>query len=1096
MSTLKHLRSSTADKRPTASGMADGQIAINTASGTPGLYIRDTASGIVKVGPAHVGTTAPNATPAGSAGNSRGEFWIDEATTTPGLKYWNGSAFTNLTPSGTTTTVGLVELATNAETQDGSDALRAVTPAGLQSKVSDSISTTSSTTIASATAVKTAYDVANAALPRAGGTVTGQLLISPSGSLVFEGSSDDSFETTFEVVNPTADRTITFPDVTGTVITSADTGTVTSAMIANGAITNDDINASAAIALSKLATGALPTAITVASANIVDGTIVDADVNASAAIAGTKISPNFGSQNTTTTGTSTAASFIPTSSTAPTNGLYLSGTNTVALATASTGRLFVDASGRVGIGAAPAVNLDVYGSNLAGRFISTTGTSCFIRFDGTGASTPFVGILGGIGVFGNTDASPIAFNTNGLERMRLTSDGRLGVGTSAPGTPLSISHPSNAFIEVTNSTAAKSNYVGTNSSGDLDLNGSGSQNILLKTAGNERLRVDSSGRVGIGTASPGHILDCSSSVNTDAAVRITNASTGTGAIAEFLASNGTSTAWFGIGGTNYTPYAQIRAGGAAIYTGSAAGIGLSADNANGYISFGTGAGAHERARLTSDGRLGLGTSGPSDRLTIQNTSGGAGIGLLGSGNAYLSMDAGVGATAGNQVSYIDFKLNGTLGANFALNEGTSGSPLEINSAVANNVVLVTGGGKVGIGTTSPGEALAVSGKLWVADDFAEPASTSDRGDITITNATGPADLLFLDRGLAATRIGVDTNDSGNFKFVTDREFVFRRGGTSYSAFNTGSESCRIDSSGRLLVGTSTSISEQFSGQARIQTAGTNYYGIASFQYSNDIVENVLTIAKSRGTSVGSHVVVQSGDNLGMIRFQGSDGTGFIQAASITASVDGTPGTNDMPGRLIFSTTADGASSPTERMRIQQNGTVLIGTTSTISIGSGTTDGVQIEPTALAISRDGQPVGYFRRRSSDGQLFQFYRDTTQVGNISVTTTSTSFVTSSDYRLKENVVPLTGAIDRLSQLQVHRFNFIADPDKTVDGFIAHEAQAVVPECVTGTKDEVDEEGNAMYQGIDQSKLVPLVVAALQEALAEIETLKTKVAALEAK
>lgn len=289
-SVLKHLRSSTADKRPTASGLADGQLAINTASGTPGLFFKDSAGNVVKVGPVHVDATAPNASPAGSAGNSIGEMWVNNTTTIPGLHYYTGAAFVNLTPSGTTTTPGLVELATPAETQTGSDGVRAVTPSGLQSKLSDSISTTSSTSIASSTAVKTAYDLANAALPRTGGTVTGQLLISPSGSLVFEGSTDDSFETTLAVVNPaTADRTITFPDITGTVITNADTGTVTSAMIADGTIVDGDINTSAAIALSKLATGALPSGITIASANIVDGSIVNADINAAAAIVDTKL---------------------------------------------------------------------------------------------------------------------------------------------------------------------------------------------------------------------------------------------------------------------------------------------------------------------------------------------------------------------------------------------------------------------------------------------------------------------------------------------------------------------------------------------------------------------------------------------------------------------------------------------------------------------------------------------------------------------------------------------------------------------------------------------------------------------------------------
>ena len=102
---------------------------------------------------------------------------------------------------------------------------------------------------------------------------------------------------------------------------------------------------------------------------------------------------------------------------------------------------------------------------------------------------------------------------------------------------------------------------------------------------------------------------------------------------------------------------------------------------------------------------------------------------------------------------------------------------------------------------------------------------------------------------------------------------------------------------------------------------------------------------------------------------------------------------------------------------------------------------------------------------------------------------------DYRLKENVVSLTGAKTRLQQLLPKRFNFIGKTDVLVDGFLAHEAQTIVPESITGTKDEVDSDGNAVYQAIDQSKLVPLLTAALQEAFAEIASLTTRVATLEA-
>jgi hypothetical protein len=84
-------------------------------------------------------------------------------------------------------------------------------------------------------------------------------------------------------------------------------------------------------------------------------------------------------------------------------------------------------------------------------------------------------------------------------------------------------------------------------------------------------------------------------------------------------------------------------------------------------------------------------------------------------------------------------------------------------------------------------------------------------------------------------------------------------------------------------------------------------------------------------------------------------------------------------------------------------------------------------------------------------------------------------------------MTGALDRVSQLKPRRFNIIADADKTVDGFLAHEVQEIVPEAITGEKDAVDEEGNPDYQGIDQSKLVPLLVGAIQELKAEIDELK---------
>ena len=134
----------------------------------------------------------------------------------------------------------------------------------------------------------------------------------------------------------------------------------------------------------------------------------------------------------------------------------------------------------------------------------------------------------------------------------------------------------------------------------------------------------------------------------------------------------------------------------------------------------------------------------------------------------------------------------------------------------------------------------------------------------------------------------------------------------------------------------------------------------------------------------------------------------------------------------------------------------------------------------------------RTSNIDGTLrsmVSFERNGTAVGTILCSNSATQYNTSSDHRLKENVVTMSNATDRLKQLQPKRFNFILNPDITVDGFLAHEVQSVVPEAISGTKDEVDSDNNPVYQAIDHSKLVPLLTAALQEAVTKIEVLETR-------
>jgi len=209
------------------------------------------------------------------------------------------------------------------------------------------------------------------------------------------------------------------------------------------------------------------------------------------------------------------------------------------------------------------------------------------------------------------------------------------------------------------------------------------------------------------------------------------------------------------------------------------------------------------------------------------------------------------------------------------------------------------------------------------------------------------------------------------------------------------------------------------------------------------------------------------------------------------------------GYMTFHTDANKATgsgiNPTERMRVHSGGNVTIGTTDTSLFSNGASGnvGVHLHPSGyFDAARSSAAILHCNRLDSTGVIAYFYQNGgTSSGSISVTATTTAYNTTSDYRLKENVTAMTGSTARLMSLNPVQFNFIEEPGTIVDGFLAHEAAAVVPEAVLGEKDAVDGEGNPEYQGIDQSKLVPLLVAALQEANNKIDALEARIDALEA-
>jgi len=233
--------------------------------------------------------------------------------------------------------------------------------------------------------------------------------------------------------------------------------------------------------------------------------------------------------------------------------------------------------------------------------------------------------------------------------------------------------------------------------------------------------------------------------------------------------------------------------------------------------------------------------------------------------------------------------------------------------------------------------------------------------------------------------------------------------------------------------------------------------------------------------------------------------------------DGAAGGSFGPGGAVVwnagNTSLSFGTNNAQRMRIDSDGLVRCGNDLNRAKRDANSVGMKIATshpqTALEIETATGGTRYNIR---------FWQGSTEQGRIETGSGSTTYATSSDYRLKENIVPVTDGIERLQQLNPSRFNFIAHPSRTVDGFLAHEVQDIVPEAISGEKDAVevwqegeelpdgvsigdnklDEDGNTIpkYQGIDQSKLVPLLTAALQEAIGKIETLETANASLEAR
>jgi hypothetical protein len=444
-------------------------------------------------------------------------------------------------------------------------------------------------------------------------------------------------------------------------------------------------------------------------------------------------------------------------------------------------------------------------------------------------------------------------------------------------------------------------------------------------------------------------------------------------------------------------------------------------------------------------------------------------------------------------------------------------------------------GNVGIGTTSFSDPLVVSdagassvtARLINTNADGNPAnlrlqklsgSPADGDYIGMLNVSGEnsasEEIIFQSIDFISTDVTDGTEDG---------DIAFRTRGAG-----TLAERMRISSDGNVGIG---GTPNAYSGYTALTLNHATNGGILDFEkdgtlvgelFLNDV--NTFTVSSvgakdvSFNTNSAERMRILSSGLVGIgtsspsagLTIEAADGSTSgtilitatsVASAGIACDANGLNFGADTGG-FVFKTGAsanDPTDSGTERMRMDSSGNIrLANSDMNIDNSGNSATGLSVTSSGLIHNATADNVTnmVIQKISGSGTetAITFLYGSSGVGTIQYTSSATSFNTSSDYRLKENIVTDWDATTRLKQLKPSRFNFKVNKDTTIDGFIAHEAQAVVPEAVTGTKDEVDSDGNAVMQGIDQSKLVPLLVKSLQEAMTRIETLETKVASLE--